>query len=139
MHSGGLELGNLRDHNKVLLAKWLWHSPWSLLPFGMGLSYASTILIPLNGCLVKSLTISLLPLIWFIWLWRWNDAYFWEDEWVKARPLYSTFPTLYHLFFTKNHRVANVLNYSGISSSLSFEFCHLLFDREMVEVSLFFL
>ena len=145
---GGLGVGNLRNQNEALLAKWLWrfpmesHSLWhKVIRSKYGLQVNGWNALPPRRVSSRS---------------PWKDissgshqflrhckfevgngerVRFWEDGWLAGGPLKEQFPRLFLLSRKHNHNISSFVEVSSNSLSWNFDFRRNLNEMEIEEVA----
>ncbi|KAM1157902.1 hypothetical protein ACFX1X_028768 [Malus domestica] len=145
---GGLGVGNLRNQNEALLAKWLWrfpresHSLWhKVIRSKYGLQVNGWNALPPRRVSSRS---------------PWKDissgahqflgcckfevgngerVRFWEDGWLAGGPLKEQFPRLFLLSRKHNHNISSFVEASSSSLSWNFDFRRNLNEMEIEEAA----
>ncbi|KAM1060262.1 hypothetical protein TB1_024191 [Malus domestica] len=145
---GGLGLGNLRNRNAALLAKWLWRFPresnslwhrvikskYNLVANGWDANCPSR---GSSRCPWTDISAGYPPFLHsckFV-VGNGERLRFWEDGWLEGGPLKEQFPRIFSLSRTKNQSISNLIASSLQPVSWNLEFRRNLRESEIEEVA----
>ena len=145
---GGLGLGNLRNRNVALLAKWLWRFPlepnslwhkvikskYGMVPNGWDANCPSRGSSRCPWSDISAGSPSFLHSCSFV-VGNGERLRFWEDAWLEGGPLKEQFPRLFSLSRTINQSISSMVVSFSQSVSWNFEFRRNLRESEIEEVA----